>query len=98
MAGSKEPWKVHRSYEENRWVKGRYESKVYSNITQYVIDFREIILKKLCELTKIVQNSNDKFNNDVKFLKRYQTEIHKIKNYIEFINWRNDQYGDSVWY
>lgn len=34
---------------------------------------------------------NDKFTKDIDSTKRYQTEIGEVKNYIEFINGRNEQ-------
>lgn len=53
--------------------------------------------EKLSKLNKTIQNMNDRFNKDIQSSrKRCQAKIPEIKSYIEFINFKNDQYKERM--
>lgn len=50
--------------------------------------------RKMLELTKTVQNMNDKFNKQIDSMRRCQIETPEIKDSIGFIKIRNDKCED----
>lgn len=51
--------------------------------------------KKLEELTKTIQNTNEKILK-IHLTRRYQTDVPEINNSIEYTNSRSDQYEEKV--